>query len=296
MCCASARAVLSASASAFAMPSSASATAAAKSLNPTGQQCGPVAGMAFEPCRFRRRQGHCSLQPQRAFLERTGDIPKRAERSREAQTEISGLWLANVIEGGNQIVALGGETVDPREVLMFRWSGGSIRRKCQEQPRVGQARIVELAGIRELFEPIFPNRFQHAESWRPAGGMGWDHKRAVHQGGNEVEHLMCRQTGIRPGRLCRFQRKATDEWGKPAQQGLLIWPEQAVAPGDRVAHRALPSWLIAAPTTEERQVPLLLASDRRDRQHIHPGRGQFDRQRNSVKLPANLRKILPICC
>ena len=60
--------------------------------------------------------------------------------------------------------------------------------------------IVELAGIRELFESIFSNRFQHAESWQSAGDMGWDYKRAVHQRGNEVEDLIVWHTpAVDPG-------------------------------------------------------------------------------------------------
>ena len=68
-----------------------------------------------------------------------------------------------------------------------------------------------------------------------------------------------------------------------------------MAPGDGIAHRALPGWQVASPAGQQGQSRLEPSKKRAWRQHFHPGRRQLDGQRQAVQPladPSNGRRVL----
>ena len=72
--------------------------------------------------------------------------------------------------------------------------------------------------------------------------------------------------------------------------------EQVVAPGDRVAHRALPRRQVAAAAGQQGQPLLEPGQERRRRQDLHPGRGKLDGQRQAVEAAADGGDGGGVCC
>jgi hypothetical protein len=63
--------------------------------------------------------------------------------------------------------------------------------------------------------------------------------------------------------------------------------EEIIAPRDRCLDGLLPDRQIALPLSEQPQPVDHLSQERLRREQLHPGRGQFDGQRQAIQLPAD---------
>ena len=92
-----------------------------------------------------------------------------------------------------------------------------------------------------------------------------------------------------------LQGEAAGEDGQPAEEGLFVGGEQVVAPGDRVAHGALPRGQVAGAAGQQAQ-PVGQARQEGGRgEGPHPGGGELDGQRQPVEAADDLghrRRVL----
>ena len=87
--------------------------------------------------------------------------------------------------------------------------------------------------------------------------------------------------------LHRFERPAFVEAREPAQQQLFRRVEQRVAPADRRAQRALAEREVAIARRQQVERMIEPLQQRGGLEHAHPRRGQLERQRQAVELPAD---------
>jgi hypothetical protein len=69
---------------------------------------------------------------------------------------------------------------------------------------------------------------------------------------------------------------------------LLVWSEEAVAPGDRLAHRALSRRSVARASLEDRKAVLKSIAQCRQGERADPRRSQFKGERQPVEFAADL--------
>jgi len=89
-------------------------------------------------------------------------------------------------------------------------------------------------------------------------------------------------------RFNRVDREAAGENRQASEERLLRRSEQVVAPGDRVAHRALAVGEIPRTTGEQTQPFGEVSQEGRWREDIQAGGGELDRERQTVKATAAL--------
>ena len=85
-----------------------------------------------------------------------------------------------------------------------------------------------------------------------------------------------------------LQRPRTTEHGQPAQQDLLVLTQQVVAPVDQRAQRLMPTR--RGRTAAGQHLELIVQASRKllGRQHVHPGRRQLQRKRDTVQPSADV--------
>ena len=89
--------------------------------------------------------------------------------------------------------------------------------------------------------------------------------------------------------LHRFECPAFVEAREPSQQQLLRCVEQRVAPADRRAQRPLPEREVAIARRQQIERMIEPLEQRRRLNHAHARRGEFERERQAVELPADCR-------
>ena len=143
-----------------------------------------------------------------------------------------------------------------------------------------------LAGGDQPVPRVLADRFQHHKA-RFAVGLGLLHQALADQRFHGLENT---QRGFDIADcVYRFQGAASDKHGEPPEQFLLVGGEQVMAPIDRPAQRLLPCRQVARPAHEKAQPMAELREHALRRQHPHPRRGEFDRQRQAVEPVADLR-------
>ena len=88
--------------------------------------------------------------------------------------------------------------------------------------------------------------------------------------------------------LGRLERAPADEDRDPAEQPLLRFVEQVVAPGDRAPQRLLAFGQIARAAGQDLQPALESSQHRRGRQRLDARRRQLEGQRQPVEAVADL--------
>ena len=110
---------------------------------------------------------------------------------------------------------------------------------------MGFTRTGLFAGRGKLFHAVFADRLQHRETWLAVGAVHPANQALVDQRSHPVEDIALPVLGS--GRHCRgrFQGKAADEDRQRPEEAPVLHGEKVIAPGDGVAHRALPVRLVA---------------------------------------------------
>ena len=147
----------------------------------------------------------------------------------------------------------------------------------------------DLAGVATLDQPlgrVLPDRLQQAVARVAVGPAGHQHQRLVHQPRQQIE---------RPelvGAICEdprrdLERPAADEHRQHAQQPLLLGGELVVAPLDRRLQRLLPRQRGLA-AGQQPEAIVQLAANLLDREQLHAGGRELQRQRDAVEPAADV--------
>jgi hypothetical protein len=138
----------------------------------------------------------------------------------------------------------------------------------------------------QRFEREFAHRLQHPEARFPADDVEAAHQALLGERIHPGQHLDIRAAGDRRGRL---EVEAAGEDRQPPEVRLIFVPQEVVAPGDRVAHRAQPRRVVAAPASQDRERLGESRQQRRRRQQTDLGRRQLDRQGQPIQALTNRR-------
>ena len=76
--------------------------------------------------------------------------------------------------------------------------------------------------------------------------------------------------------LDRLQRASAGEDRKPAEEGLLMWGEQIMTPGDGVTQCLLAGWGVSRPAREYLEAIAEALEERLGWEELDPRRGEFD--------------------
>ena len=156
----------------------------------------------------------------------------------------------------------------------------------EEVPCMPLPRVVQLAGQRQLLEAELPHGLQHLVARLIIDA------RHLAAAGSARPVPRRRRGPERPpsGAATASAASRVKPPGKdrePAKERLLVGGKQVVAPGDRVAHRALPGRQIPSATRQQGQAPFQASQERSRRQHFDPRRGQLDGEGQAIQPPAD---------
>ena len=147
----------------------------------------------------------------------------------------------------------------------------------EEIGRVRRPRRFLVSVRGEQFQPVFADRLQH-EIARLLSHAGHGAQQVrLDQRAHPFESVLAR----------RVQGEAADKDREEPEKPLLLLRQQIDRPGDRVAHRFLPIRSVAGAGGQQRQPLLQPGQQGNGRQHVDPGGGQFDRQRQAVEAAAD---------
>ena len=153
-------------------------------------------------------------------------------------------------------------------------------RKRQKIRGMGELRAGEGTVRRQLLQPVLADRFEHGVARLPARACLLLQEARVDQRGNPLQDVDPHRAGNGLGGL---HGEATNEDGERVEEDLLRCGEQAIAPGDGIAHRLLPSGQVTPATGEQRQPRLQPRQQRCRREHLDPGGSQFDGERQAIQ-------------
>src|SRR5688572_12421999 len=138
--------------------------------------------------------------------------------------------------------------------------------------RMALSRAIRLSRLDQLLETVLAHRFQHPEARLTRAVFLLAQEAALDERGDAGKYVdRPVPTGDGLGRLeCATASKDR----KLPEHSLLVCSEQVVAPGNGIAHGALPGRQVA-PAAGQYRKPLLEPRQQRGwRQDFHPGRGQ----------------------
>ena len=150
------------------------------------------------------------------------------------------------------------------------------------------AGALELAGCLELLAGVLADRLEHPEARLAVGVLAEAQQQALLDERVEVFEGVARAVRVADGRG-RLEPEAADEHGQAPKQRLLALEQQVVAPGDRVAQRALALVGVQRAAGQQGQALVEAAQERLRRERAHPRCGQLDRERQAVEPAADLR-------
>ncbi len=139
----------------------------------------------------------------------------------------------------------------------------------------------------QLLQREFANGLEHPESGCAVGVRAEPDQAACLQVRDAGEGI----DGARGHRRGGLQREATFVHGQRAEQRPFVRAEEVVAPGDGLAHAPMPVWGVAesfAQQLHEVAKPVVQGAGWEDG---HPGRGQFDRQWETVEMRADVDDV-----
>ena len=113
----------------------------------------------------------------------------------------------------------------------------------------------------------------HAEARLAGSGVHAPDEAAVDQHLQPIEDVVRRQVGGGADRGCRLECPAASEYGQSTQEGAIGRIEQVVAPGQRVAQRALTLGQIDGAAAKQAQGAVQPLEQARQGQQLHPRRG-----------------------
>src|SRR5215469_539989 len=144
------------------------------------------------------------------------------------------------------------------------------------------------AALLKPFERVLANRLQHAKPRFVVSLLTLLNQALVHQRGHQVEDV-CTEIIFRiADSLGSFQRASAPKDTEPAQEFLLCFCEQPIAPVDSVTQRLLALGKIAGSSGQKLEAALESSEDSAERKHFYPGRCQFDCQRKTIHPRTNL--------
>ena len=153
------------------------------------------------------------------------------------------------------------------------------------------------AALHQPVQRVLADRLQQGEA-RPTVGVIVEPQQAlVRQRGEHVEELDlapplprgCRVGPRRTDGLNGLQGAPANEHRQASEEALLRLVQQIVAPGDRVAKRALSLRQITGTCCQERQASLEAGQQGARREQLHPRGRQLDGQGQPIQAPADLR-------
>lgn len=146
------------------------------------------------------------------------------------------------------------------------------------EPRgVPTSKNVHLAGSFEPPQGVLAHRLQQTVASPPVLLVDLDPGR-VHQTGEQAEHFPWSNSAVGTDDLSGLQTPAADEHRQPAEDDLVSWLQQPVAPVDRGPYRLLATRRRSAAADQQRDRVVQPLEDLLEAQHPHPRRGQFERQ------------------
>src|SRR2546421_12811022 len=109
--------------------------------------------------------------------------------------------------------------------------------------------LFRLACLKQTFQGILPNNFQHGEAYYASYWHLRLNKAGIYQGSKREDRLFRGHLSFGPAnRLSRFERPTPYEDPQHAKTPLLFPREQFVTPGNSVLHRLLACWQVSCPT------------------------------------------------
>jgi hypothetical protein len=150
---------------------------------------------------------------------------------------------------------------------------------------VGVAHLAEAPAGNEPLARVLPKGFQQPIA--VAGGVGLDH-RLVDQLLDQVQCLECIQAGDRGHGL---QVELPGEHAERVEQRPFRTGEQVIGPADRPLQGLLARNGGAAAPGEQPEPLVKVGGDLVDREHLGPGGGQLDGQRDAVQATADFDDI-----
>ncbi len=158
-------------------------------------------------------------------------------------------------------------------------------------PRPGV--LIELA---QPLRAVLPERVEHPEADRLTR-VDAPHDGLLHQGDQDVFHLLAPQSGVRAGvrvgadGLRRFQVEVRGEDRESGPEQALQRLAQLVAPPDRRAQRLVARRPRTAPARQQVETVVDASHDLLDGQRAQPYGGELDRQRDAVEPLAQQRHL-----
>jgi hypothetical protein len=154
---------------------------------------------------------------------------------------------------------------------------------------VSATRLQLVLGAAEEAGRVFTNRLQHEEA--PFVGLPvlTLQKAFVDEGSHAVDELRSQFPEGIADRFRRLEGESSGEDAESAEECLLLGSEQAEAPVDRAPHRVLP--VRHVPRTRGEEVEALIETSKKcaGRHHANARRRKFERQRQAIEAPADLR-------
>ena len=161
----------------------------------------------------------------------------------------------------------------------------------QEMQRMRALDVLEVARLAELLERELSDDLEHPVA-RDTATEGRSGQQAVidQRGEHARGSLNC---DPRDGRE-RVGAEAAQERSHPCEHPAPLRIEQLIAPRDHPAHRTLPLGCVDRPIREECERTLESVQHLRERERLHSGRGELDRERQVIEPIADRGDREPI--
>ncbi len=179
------------------------------------------------------------------------------------------------------------QQVEPSRLLRAGQLAARASDELTEERRMRHPRLaVVLRGLRQALRGVIADRLQHEEPRLAVIRLDLPHEALVHERSHAVEGVEVAAGG---DRLRRLEREPAAEHREPAEEPLLGFVEQVVAPGDRAAERLLALREVARAAREQLERLPQARQDRLGLEELHARRRELDRERKPVEPVGDLR-------
>ena len=231
------------------------------------------------------------MRPNPPLCELIGTLPKPPDTACQAQAEIWVAALQSIREGSAQVVHFGRQSlrVGSTGILGELWL--DLFRDVAEVAGVTFGDLTCFFGKVELFGGELSNHFEHRES----SFSDLDGTTQEAPGEEPFDTIEGVGFGESTDQRCGVESESSHEHAKSAKQCLILGVQQFVAPGDGVAHGAMPVGGVGRSCGEKGE-PLLEAAEKFVRcQQLDSGRSQLDCEGQPVEPGGDLRHGSSVC-
>src|ERR1700688_3339766 len=152
---------------------------------------------------------------------------------------------------------------------------------------VTSAERIGLAALLEHCQGISPRRLKQTEADVFADHLG-DHQRLHHEARDAIRDLRRRSVSAR-GRTGSLQGEAPHEDRQASEERFLFLVEELVAPVERGLDRSMPRESCTMAASQKSQTILPERRNTLDAESADACGSELDRQRNTIKVPTDLR-------